>query len=292
MRSHAVLDRSDLTAARCISVLLLLVGGTALGQAPIADPPAQQGMADAANQNRQLADQITELRAQAARLQAAVEQTGPGKKVRPKSVNPASNKAIGMTDDNSEMGMPAGKGATMTSGEAAKGMKNDQGEMGAPAPAMGMCCAGEKGLGENGATSAMPPAASGPATMSGTSSAMVGQAGATHLYHIGSNGFFLNHSQHLTLTPDQNGTLSHLKEKTTLEQASEQRRIDQSEQELFTLTGADQADNPRIQAKIAEIEKLRAAQRMNFIRAVEDAAHVLTPEQRKAILGTMAATGK
>ena len=58
------------------------------------------------------------------------------------------------------------------------------------------------------------------------------------------------------------------------------------------MTGGDQPDNAKIQAKIAEIEKLRSAQRMNFIRAVEEASNVLTPDQRKVLVGTMTATRK
>lgn len=301
----------SVTARLGVSALLLLGGTAAFAQTtmPMSAPPAQEGMTNAADQNKQLADQIAELRAQVTRLQAAVQQTGPGKKVSPKSgmnMNPSQNKGMGMKDDESEMGMPPGKGA-MASGSAAMGMKDDQSEMGdkdemggmpmgnssrSPDPAMGMCCGGKRASGGNAAMNAMPPDTGGMATMNGSSSAMPGQAGASHIYHIGSNGFFLNHSRHITLTPDQRLTLNHIKEKAMLESASEQRRIDQAEQELYTLTGTDEPDNAKIQAKIFEIEKLRAGQRMNFIRAVEEASNVLTPEQRTTLLGTMAATRK
>ena len=73
-----------------------------------------------------------------------------------------------------------------------------------------------------------------------------------------------------------------------MERASEQRKIDQSEQDLYTLTGADQLDNAMVQAKIGEIEKLRSEQRMNFIRAVGEASNVLTHDQHLALMGTMA----
>ena len=169
----------------------------------------------------------------------------------------------------------------------------------APAKAMGMCCTGEMGMPPGGSTGmgATTPARgmagmssnSGMAGMSGPSSAMPGQPGASHLLHMGSTGFFLNHSQHITLTADQRSRLNRLKEKAMLGQASEQRRIDQSEQELYTLTGADQPDNAGIQAKLGEIEKLRAEQRMKFIRAVGEASNVLTPDQHQALMGTMAA---
>ena len=254
-----------------------------------------------ADQNKQLLDQIAELRAQVARLQTAVQQTAPGKKVAAKpgmNMPPAANKGMGMMDEKSEMGMPAGKGA-MASGSAPMGMKDDQGEMGgmppagnAPAAAMGMCCMGDKPPAGNAPMSGMPPAAGGIGPMSGPSSAMPGQAGASHLYHIGSNGFFLNHSQHITLTADQKFALNRLKERAMLDRASEQRKIDQGEQELYALTGADQFDNSKVQAKVGEIEKMRAEQRMNFIRLVGDATNVLTHDQHLALMGTMAASKK
>lgn len=75
-----------------------------------------------------------------------------------------------------------------------------------------------------------------------------------------------------------------------LDRASEQRRIDQAEQELYTLTGADQLDNSKVQAKVGEIEKIRSEQRMNFIRAVGQATNVLTHEQHQALMGMPAGT--
>ncbi len=188
-----------------------------------------------------------------------------------------------------------------------QGMKGNQGEgemggmpaggdntMAAPAKAMGMCCMGEMGMPPAGSAGmgAKAPSA-GMAGMSGPSSAMPGQPGASHLLHVGSTGFFLNHPQHITLTSDQRSKLNRMKEKAMLDQASEQRRIDQGEQELYILTGADQPDNAQIQAKLGEIEKLRAEQRMNFIQAVGEASKVLTPDQHMALMmGTMPANKK
>ena len=180
----------------------------------------------------------------------------------------------------------------------------------APAAAMGMCCMGEMGAMPSGGAAGMGGAAAPPvggmagmsgapaqppggmAGMSGPSSAMPGQPGASHLYHIGSMGFFLNHPQHITLTQDQRMTLNRLKERAMLERASTQRRIDQAEQELYGLTGADQPDPSRIQTTVTEIEKLRADERMKFIQAVGEATNVLTHEQHLALMGTMAAGKK
>jgi Spy/CpxP family protein refolding chaperone len=285
-------------------------------------------MTDAADQFKQLADQITELRAQVARLQAAVQQTGPGKKPVTNAAMPTGTAgkttgmgAMGGMTPPGKAAMPPGggmgeMGAMSPGGQAAMppgggmGMMEDKGEMGgmstggtgsmssAPASAMGMCCMGEMGGMSGGASGGMsgmgggaaPPG--GMAAMSAPTSAMPGQPGASHLYHVGSTGFFLNHSQHITLTADQKFTLNRLKERAMLDRASEQRKIDQAEQELYSLTGADQLDNSKVQAKIGEIEKLRAEQRMNFIRAVGEAGNVLTHDQHQALMGTMAASKK
>jgi len=132
----------------------------------------------------------------------------------------------------------------------------------------------------------------GMAGMSGPSSAMPGQPGTSRLYHIGSTGFFLNHPQHITLTPDQKMTLDRLQKKAMLDRASRQGSIDQAERELYALTGTDQPDTSKIQAKVVEIGTLRADQRMTFIRAVGEATNVLTYEQHLALMGAMASSEK
>ncbi len=123
-------------------------------------------------------------------------------------------------------------------------------------------------------------------------SALPGQPGASHLYHVGATGFFLDHAQQLALTPEQQMKLNRLKEKALLDRATQQRGIDQAEQELYLLTGADQPDLGQIRAKIAEIEKLRAEQRLNFIRAVGEATNVLTHDQHRVLLGMMTQSQK
>jgi hypothetical protein len=117
--------------------------------------------------------------------------------------------------------------------------------------------------------------------------ALPGFPGASHIYHIGATGFFLDHPEHIKLTGKQQTELNHLKEKALLNKTSTQRKIDEAEQELWTLTGSDQPDAVKIEAKIREIEKLRGDQRLAFIRAVGEAAKVLTDEQRQTLMGTM-----
>ncbi len=333
------------------SVLLFLGAMTSYAQAP-ADPHAQHTTAAAAGQNnQQLMNQIAELRAQLAKLQAAVQQTGPGNNSNANSGMPMGNAGnsgsaggmggmaaggkpamppggggMGMMGKKGGMGgMAAGGKAAMPPGGGGMGMMASKGEMGgmggmaggggmgmmedkgemgemptggmgsmpsAPAGAMGMCCMGEMGGMSGGGMSGMRGGAAQPgggmAAMSAPSSAMPGQPGSSHLYHVGSTGFFLNHSQHITLTADQKYTLNRLRERAMLDRASGQRKIDQAEQELYSLTGADQLDNSKVQAKIGEIEKLRAEQRMNFIRTVGEASNALTHDQHQALMGTMA----
>lgn len=114
-------------------------------------------------------------------------------------------------------------------------------------------------------------------------SSLPGMPGVSHLYHIGSTGFFLNHPQ-IQLTPDQPSRLRQIMERALLDRSNADRAIEQGEQELWTLTG-DGTDAARVEGKIAEIERARTNQRIEFIRAVGDAIEVLTPEQRNALLG-------
>lgn len=118
-----------------------------------------------------------------------------------------------------------------------------------------------------------------------------GFPGASHLYHVGATGFFLDHPQHIDLSTDQQAALNRIKEKTFLDRASLDRRIEETEQDLWTLTAADAPDAAKIEAKIGAIEKLRGDQRMGFIRGVGEAAKVLTADQVAVLLGTKPAAG-
>jgi Spy/CpxP family protein refolding chaperone len=172
-------------------------------------------------------------------------------------------------------------------------------------PMRGMMGSGSQPMGQ---TSSMPGGGGGMSGMShGTtgmmsmmgkppSDAMSGMAmptalpgfpGASHLYHIGSTGFFLDHDEHITLTIEQQSALNAIKEKALLANANAQRKIDAAEQELWELTASDQPDAAKIEAKVQEIEKMRADPRLSFIRAVGEAAKVLTDQQRQSLLGQL-----
>ena len=123
-----------------------------------------------------------------------------------------------------------------------------------------------------------------PAAMA-TPSALPGFPGQSHLYHIGATGFFLDHPQHITLTVPQQQMLARHKQQSLLKQGELQRQIDAAEEKLWQLTGADQPQVDAIDKQAREIERLRADQRIAFIRAVGDAAKALTDQQRMQLTG-------
>jgi Spy/CpxP family protein refolding chaperone len=116
-------------------------------------------------------------------------------------------------------------------------------------------------------------------------SPLPGFPGASHLYHVGSTDFFLDHAAMSGLTVEQKRRLGQVREQSQMEGATFDRRILQAEQELWQLTAADQPDAAAIDTKVREIETLRGDKRLAFIRAVGGAAEVLTPAQRQKVLG-------
>ena len=199
------------------------------------------------------------------------------------------DKMMGMMDKMMSMGggAPMPSGGAMPSGG---GMGMDMMKMGggpmpaAPAPAMSgggmmdmmkMEMAGMMGM------SAMPAAAPGAMPQS----ALPGFPGASHLYHIGATDFFLDHPQHIALTTEQQAGLNKAKEQAALAKSTADRAVLQAEQELWTLTAADEPDAAKIEGKIAEIGKVRGDERLAFIHAVGEASKLLTDEQRKILTG-------
>lgn len=178
--------------------------------------------------------------------------------------------------DMDEMGAMPPAGAAMPGAPAA-------------APMAGGCCMGMMGMmGMDDKMSSAMPAPSPAAPMSGGAmpqSAMPGSPGVSSLYHIGSTGFFLDHPQHIALTTQQQVALNQVKEKALLAKGTADRAVAQAEQELWTLTAADQPDAAQIKAKIARIGKLTGDERLAFIQAVGEASKLLTTDQRKSLAG-------
>ena len=119
-----------------------------------------------------------------------------------------------------------------------------------------------------------------------TASSLPGIPGVSHMYHIGATGFFLNHSEHITLSIKQQAALNVVQRKALLTMFTARRKIEEAEQELWELTGADEPDASQIQTTVQAIETLRGQQRRAFIQSVGEAAKVLTDEQRQMLLGT------
>ena len=109
-------------------------------------------------------------------------------------------------------------------------------------------------------------------------------AGASHLYHVGATGFFLNLSPRIALTADQQRALTQMKSKAPSLQNAADRRIEAGEQVLWLLTAVDYPSADKITAKVREIEKARDDERIAFMQAVGEPAKLLTPQQQAQLL--------
>jgi hypothetical protein len=107
-----------------------------------------------------------------------------------------------------------------------------------------------------------------------------------HLYQLGAVNFFFDHEE-LSLAPEQRAMLSSIRETTLLGFATAQRKIDQAEQDLWSLTSVGRPDATRVEAKLTEIASLSTQQRMDYIRAVGRAvAHLTDAQQMLALAPT------
>ena len=124
-------------------------------------------------------------------------------------------------------------------------------------------------------------------------SALPGFPGVAQIYHLGATGFFLDYAAGIGLSSKQQADLNERKERSIGDLTTTQLRIDQAEQALWALTGSDRPDVMMIERKVREIEKLRADQRIAFIRSVGEAALILTDDQRGALVaGIVTETGR
>lgn len=276
---------------------------TAQDESPRADTHTFHTAESGAAGDVSLAKELRSLRSKVAALEAALEEnhqgtvsTAPGAAATHRKMQmPVSGK--GMMGGRS-MGMMGGMsgGDGPDTSDMPDGTQMGMGGMGMMGGTSGGRSMGMGGMSKGGGMGMMDMnmmgmmgqnPAQGSTPMGGMAmlSALPGFPGASHLYHIGAAGFFLNHSQHISLTTEQQTQLNRVKEQALLAQAKSQREIGGAEQELWELTSADQPDAGKIEAKVREIEKLRGDQRLAFIRAVGEAAKVLTPEQIKSLVG-------
>lgn len=290
------------TGARWIALAIPGVMALAFTFPLVSDAQDKSGKPAASDASKDLALQLEELRAKVAKLEAALDKNHPGKPSGMSGMTTDKSKGMGdkgMGMGDKGMGMPMGMGGMegtdsdemmqmmqmmgkmmqMMGGRQGKGMGGMAGMGGKGGMSMedddmemmgmmGMGNMGGKGMGKMKMAAALP-----------------GFPGASHIYHIGATGFFLDHPEHITLTTKQQTTLNGFKQKALTAKASSKRKIDEAEQELWELTGSDQPDAAKIEAKVLAIEKLRSEQRMAFIRAIGEAAKVLSDEQRQVLLG-------
>ncbi|MFA6045227.1 MAG: hypothetical protein WC718_09595 [Phycisphaerales bacterium] len=266
---------------------------------------AQPGATSGANAD--LVNQIAALRAEVAKLQAAMMQghaaqtpaaagggmamPGKGKMQGPMGsgqMQPMQPmQAQPMTGAGGMAPMPAGQPAGGGMGMMDMDDKMDMMMMGGMSGGAGGGGMGMDGMMKMMGMGSMPMGGAGSPAAMAMPSALPGFPGASHIYHIGATGFFLDHPEHITLTLEQQTALSQKKEQALLQQAQFQRRVEEAEQELWVLTAADQPDAAAIDTKVQQIAKLQGDQRIAFIRACGEAAKVLTDEQRKQLTGML-----
>ena len=111
-----------------------------------------------------------------------------------------------------------------------------------------------------------------------------GESGPAALMHIGAKGFFLDRPQTFTPRADQAKTLGEIKERSAMEMMAADKKLQENEQQLWKLTASERPDLAGIEAKVREVEMLRAEQRIAFIRSVSGAANLLTTEQKEHLL--------
>lgn len=272
-------------------------------------PQTQPAPATPGDSNADLVNQIAALRAEVAKLQAALMQGhaapvpasagggmgmgGKGKMQGP--MGTGQMQPMQPMQPMSPMQTPPAPGAGgmpgMSGGSPGSGGGMGMMDMNKMMAGMGGGGAGG-GMGMDGmmkmmGMGSMPMGGAGSPAAMAMPSALPGFPGASHIYHIGATGFFLDHAEHITLTLEQQTSLSQKKEQVLLQQAEFKRKTEQAEQELWVLTATDQPDAAAIDKKVQEIAKLQGDQRVAFIRAVGEAAKVLTDDQRKQLTGML-----
>lgn len=217
------------------------------------------------------AKEVAELRAKVDRLEAALKgRAMPGKG---KMNTAKGGKMSGMGAGPAAGGMPMGNMMAMMDDMMAEHPMGSASSMMGSSPKMPV---GGMGMGMG---------AMGCCSMMSMPSSLPGFPGASHIYHVGGSGFFLDQPAMLGLTAEQQQALNAVKEKALLAQQDAERKVTGLEQELWQLTASDTPDQSKIESKVREIEKLKGDSRVAFIRSVGEAAKLLTDQQRKMVVG-------
>ena len=260
--------------ASLLAGTLLMSGSTHCLAGEVApDPPHADEAAHSEREvvSQTLDEQLAELRAKVRQLGAAIQRPGASR-----TANRASAPSGATPMAEPMEAAPAGMSASASAD--GKQMKS-----GGPPK---MCCPG-MGMKEMAMAGMMGASEMRDATtLEMPQSTLPGFHGASHLYHIGSADFFLDHPEHIVLSAEQSAALNRAKQRAVLLNSKSEIAISHAEHELWTLTASDQPDAAKIQIKVREISTLNADARLAFIRAVGDASKVLTDEQRKSLTGS------
>ena len=93
----------------------------------------------------------------------------------------------------------------------------------------------------------------------------------------------LRHRDDLGLSPSQVQSLERLRSNFQQEATRHETDLRTTESDLAALLNADPTDLGRVEAKVREIERLRAELRIARLRAIEQGKAQLTPEQRSKL---------
>jgi Spy/CpxP family protein refolding chaperone len=92
--------------------------------------------------------------------------------------------------------------------------------------------------------------------------------------------FMLEHREQLALTPEQAARLETLRQEFTRESIRRDADLRIAEMDLAALLDQAPLDLAKVEAKVRELERLRADLRIARIRTIEQGRTLLTPEQR------------
>ena len=269
------MTRTRAQTSAALAAILTTIVAVAPAVAQDHDQASHSEHGAAHNEPQDIVRELAALRARVAQLEAVL-QLG-HRPVTAEDQSTPTHKGHGSKDghgagDGQRMDMGMGKDMGMGMGRA---MATDGAmAMGGMRGMRGMMGMGPKAKDQGGATDAMVVRTDLP-----------GFPGASHLYHIGATGFFLDHAEHIGLTSDQQVRLNTKMQQTLLAQSEHDRRIERLEETLWSLTAASTPDIERIEEAVRAIESERAEKRLAFIRAVGEAAKVLTDEQRQTLAG-------
>ncbi len=111
------------------------------------------------------------------------------------------------------------------------------------------------------------------------SSGLPGFTDADHLYHLGEQGFFLEHTSILSLSMEQTEQLERIKLAWQARNQEIEKKIELLEVQLWQQTAEGKPDRQSISKTIRNIEGLRGDLRLAFIDSVGSAVNILSREQ-------------